>query len=332
MDVFDWVKTEFNPRVCDSAEFIYDEMDSQSERCLPIIYRPFDPSSKGDWRDRGFTFDYLYSTGGGRLLDFGPGDGWPSLNVAPFAGEVVGVDASKRRVEVCEENAEWLGIENATFVHVAHSTRLPFPDGYFDGATAASSVEQTPDPPFALGEIYRVLRSGGRLRMWYEALGRYRGGREREVWTGSVNGETAQLELVDRLIDEERAYQFKLVFDMPVKDLETALTGGSGEVTLDRITSDVLEKVAPRITDARACPLRHPSGKTLAAWLADVGFREVLPTESGAGAAGSLFDELVPQERPGDLAGVDASVKPVVKKAIETSAPIEDDPMITAMK
>jgi SAM-dependent methyltransferase len=332
LDVFDWIKKNLNPQVCDSAEFIYDEMNSQSERCLPIIYRPFDPNSRGDWRDRGFIFDYLYSTGGGRLLDFGPGDGWPSLNVAPFADEVVGVDASKRRVEVCEENAGRLRIENATFVHVVHSTRLPFPDGYFDGAMAASSVEQTPDPLFALEEIYRVLRPGGRLRMWYEALGRYRGGREREVWTGSVNGETTQLELVDRLIDEERAYQFKLVFDMPVKDLETALTGGSGEVALDVITREAMEAVAPRITDARACPLRHPSGRTLAAWLAEVGFREVLPTESGADAAVLLFEELAPQERPSDLEGVDAVVKPVVKKAIETSAPIENDPMITAMK
>lgn len=331
MDIFGWIKRNLNPRVCDSAEFIYDEMDSQSERCLPIIYRPFDPDSRGDWRDRGFTFDYLYSTGGGRLLDFGPGDGWPSLNVAPFADEVVGVDASRRRVEVCKENAERLGIENAEFIHVPHSTRLPFSDGYFDGAMAASSVEQAPDPRFALEEIYRALRPGGRLRMWYEALGLYRGGREREVWVRPVD-DTAQLILTDRRIDEERADQFNLVFDIPVRGLETALTGGTGEITLDDVTPETLEEVAPRITDVRACPLRHPSGITLAAWLADAGFREVLPSESGADAAGSLFDQLAPQERPNDLGGVDALVKPVVKEAIETPAPIEDDPMITAVK
>ena len=33
------------------------------------------------------------------LLDFGPGDGWPSLLLAPMADEVVGVDASRRRVD-----------------------------------------------------------------------------------------------------------------------------------------------------------------------------------------------------------------------------------------
>jgi SAM-dependent methyltransferase len=331
VDIFDWIKRNLKPRVCDSAEFIYDEMDSQSEKCLPIIYRPFESPSKGDWRDRGSTFDYLYSTGGGRLLDFGPGDGWPSLNIAPFADEVVGVDASRRRVEVCEENAERLGIENAKFVHVPHSTRLPFPNGHFDGVMAASSVEQTPDPRFALEEIYRVLRPGGRLRISYEALGRYRDGREREVWVRSF-GETGQLILTDRRIDEERADQFNLVFDMSAEDIEKAITGGSGEVILDRMTPEVLETVAPRITDVRACSLRHPSGKTLAVWLAEVGFRDVLPSESGADAAGSFFDELAPQERSNDLGGVDALVEPVVKVAIETPAAIENDPMITAVK
>jgi SAM-dependent methyltransferase len=332
LDVFDWIKKNLNPRVCDSTEFIYDEMDSQSERCLPIIYRPFDPTSRGDWRDRGFTFDYLYSTSGGRLLDFGPGDGWPSLNVAEYADEVVGVDGSKRMVEVCRENAGRLDIENATFVHAPHSTRLPFPNGHFDGAMTASSVEQTPDPRFALEEIYRILRPGGRLRMWYEALGRYRDGREREVSVRPVGGETAQLIFTNRHIDEERADQFNLVFDTSAEDLKEAITGGSGEVTLDRITPEVLERVTPRITDVRVCSLRHPSGKTLIAWLADAGFREVIPSESGADAAGSLFDELAPQERPVDMESVDAVIKPVVKKAVRTPAPLRLDPMITAVK
>ncbi|MDK2930882.1 MAG: arsenite methyltransferase [Bacillota bacterium] len=64
------------------------------------------------WIDRGQILDFLFATRGEgkRLLDFGPGDGWPSLGVARLAGEVVGVDASARRVEVCVENARCLGI------------------------------------------------------------------------------------------------------------------------------------------------------------------------------------------------------------------------------
>lgn len=92
MEIFEWIEQELNPESCDSAEFIYDDMDSQSGRCLPIIYEPFDGSRKSHWCGQGALFDFYYSTGGKRLLDFGPGDGWPSLIVAPYVEKVVGVD------------------------------------------------------------------------------------------------------------------------------------------------------------------------------------------------------------------------------------------------
>ena len=64
MNVFDWLQQELAPQPCTSAEFIYDDMDSQSGRSLPIIYRPFDAWQKGHWRDRGALFDYLFSSQG----------------------------------------------------------------------------------------------------------------------------------------------------------------------------------------------------------------------------------------------------------------------------
>ena len=98
--------------------------------------------------------------------------------MAPYVAEVVGVEGAHRRVEVCRENAARLGITNAHFYYVAPGAPLPFDANSFDGAMAASSLEQSPDPRATLREIYRVLRPGARLRMYYEALGRYRGGQE----------------------------------------------------------------------------------------------------------------------------------------------------------
>jgi len=71
-------------------------MESQSGYSLPIIYKPFDGTEKSHWVDRGHLYDFLYSTKGmgKKLLDFGPGDGWPSLIIAPFAQEIVGLDSS----------------------------------------------------------------------------------------------------------------------------------------------------------------------------------------------------------------------------------------------
>ena len=189
MTVFQWIDANLKPEPCDSTRLLYDDMESQSDRCLPIIYQPFDPGNKAHWCDRGAALDFVFATRGEgrRLLDLGPGDGWPSLITAPFAAEVVGVDASLRRVEVCRDNAARLGISNVEFIHVDPGTALPFEDAAFDGVMAASSVEQTPDPRWSLREIHRVLKPGGRFRIRYEDLDRYRDGRNRDTWLVAID-------------------------------------------------------------------------------------------------------------------------------------------------
>ncbi|MBN1639690.1 MAG: hypothetical protein JXA09_00550 [Anaerolineae bacterium] len=87
-----WVEHQLAPRMCTSAELLYDHMASQSDESLALIYQPFDVDNPAHWSDRGSLFDYLCTTGGGRILDLGPGDGWPALILAPFLDEVVGVE------------------------------------------------------------------------------------------------------------------------------------------------------------------------------------------------------------------------------------------------
>lgn len=84
-DIFAWIETEFKPQFCTSDKFIYDDMESQSGFSLPLIYQPFDAAVRWHWSERGCLFDFLYTTNaeGKRVLDFGPGDGWPSLIIAP---------------------------------------------------------------------------------------------------------------------------------------------------------------------------------------------------------------------------------------------------------
>ena len=53
----------------------------------------------------------------------------------------VGVDGSQRRVQVCAENAQRMGIANARFIHVPPGEALPLDTGTFDAVTAASSIE-----------------------------------------------------------------------------------------------------------------------------------------------------------------------------------------------
>jgi len=230
MDIFDWIKVNLKPEVCTSDRFIYDDMDSQSGRSLPIIYQPFDLREKSHWQDRGALFDFLYSTRGEgkRLLDFGPGDGWPSLIVAPFVSEVVGVDGSHRRVDVCTENATRMGLANARFYYTAPGSPLPFEDDSFDGVMAASSVEQSPDPRRTLQELFRVIRPGGHLRITYEALNRYRNGQERDIWLCQTNDHQCRLILFDRTIDREVAVQYGITYDLSEEEFKRS----SGKILL----------------------------------------------------------------------------------------------------
>lgn len=334
MNVLDWVERELTPTECNSEAFFYDEMESQSGYCLPIIYQPFDAGQKAHWRDRGSLFDFLCSTGGGgkRLLDFGPGDGWPSLIVAPFAADVVGVDGSRKRVEVCTANAARLGIANARFLYVEPGSPLPFEDGSFDGVMAASSVEQTPDPQATLRELYRVLRPGGRLRISYEALGRYRGGAEREAELHERDGDSCWLTLFDRHIEEEYARMVRLALAMDREQARQLFSGEAHHPAFEDITVSALQRLGPSIVETRVCTLNHPSGRTLAAWMREIGFREVRPTHGGAWFAGRLFDRLPAENRPASLDGVDAVLRPLVEIVVQMAAPVDRDPMITAVK
>jgi ubiquinone/menaquinone biosynthesis C-methylase UbiE len=332
VNVFEWIKRELKPRSCNSEELIYDDMESQSGRCLPIIYQPFDAGNRSHWCDRGSLFDYLFSTDGKRLLDFGPGDGWPSLMVAPYVDEVVGVEGSLRRVDVCIENAKRLGITNAKFIFVEPGSSLPFEDNSFDGVMVASSVEQTPDPKAVLRDLFRVLRSGGRMRMAYEALGRYRNGRERKTWLCPINDHTCRLILYDRRIDKEQVSQYGITFSMPSGELLKSVAEDRRSISFEMVTIPVLERLRSVVVDAQTCSLTHPSAETLVTWLNDVGFRKIIPSHSGAELAGHLFDGLSDDARPKDIGGVESMLRPLVKIAVRMAAPLSIDPMITAIK
>ena len=317
---------------------MYNDMASQSGCCLPIIYQPFDGSKKLHWKDRGSAFDFVFSTNGEgrRLLDFGPGDGWPSLIVAPLAEMVFGVDGSARRVQVCAENARRLGIANADFMYVEPGKPLPFKDGSFDGVMAASSVEQTPNPKATLQEFYRILRPGGRLRMGYENLSFYQSDREREAELSKIDDARCALTLYDRHIDTGRAVMYRIIFSLPYDKLKNFLSLSENVPIFDFITVQLLEKFKPVVSEARLCSLTHASGPIYIEWLKEAGFKEAMPTQGGDWFAGQVYDQYSEKDRPLDINAVDYILRPLIKIIVDMPAPFGGpgawDPMITAVK
>lgn len=333
MDIFHWIIQELAPEKRTSADLLYEHMDSQSGRCLPIIYQPFDATNRGHWRDRGAALDFVLATRseGKRVLDFGAGDGWPSLIIARFVKEVIGVEGAHRRVRVCRENGARLGIQNAAFEYVAPGTPLPFPDNSFDAIVAASSVEQTPDPRTTLAEFYRVLRPGGRARLYYEALGRYRGGSEQETWLWQVDEVTTKLMLYERHIDEEFALQIALTYELPKDELTCAL-GQGDSLDVQTLNVEKLALIQARLVDAGMYTTQHPSGPTLHRWLLETGFGDAYGSHSAIHVAGCLFDALPEGERPTTLPEIDGYLRPIAEVIVELRAPLAWDPMITAVK
>jgi len=328
--IIQWTLDNINLKKCSSAEFIYDHMESQSVKCLPVIYQPFYAENPAHFADRARILDFLCSVGNGRILDFGPGDGWPALGIAPFVKEVIGAEGSLRRANVCTENARRLNIENATFVHVHANEKLPFEDNYFDGATAASSVEQTPHPKESLKEIYRVLRPGGRLRIDWENIQEYKS-QELDIWIHSSEEKQTHLLIYDRHIEEEFVQQFRLSFSLSKPELENIFRSHKADISFNGLSINILKELSENLIDAVVMVTRHPSEKTMVKWLKEVGFSSVQPTCSAGREAGKIFKQIPQEQRPKDLNSVDALLMPIVKKIITTPA-AENTGLITAVK
>ncbi len=127
-------------------------------------------------------------------------------------------------------------------------------------------------------------------------------------------------------------YNFNLA---PEKALE-ALNGGSRELAFNDLTPTALEKLREHVLEARRLTLTHPSGATYLRWLNEIGFTQANPTHNGIWFASRLFDQMSAQERPTDMTGVDALLRPLVAIVVNMEAPPRSqhgwDPMITAVK
>jgi SAM-dependent methyltransferase len=104
---------------------------------------------------------------GERVVDVGSGGGIDSLIAARMVGPtgaVIGIDMTPAMLAKARAAAAESGIDNVEF-REAFMEALPVPDNWADAVISNGVLNLTPDKQKAVGEMFRVLRPGGRLQI-----------------------------------------------------------------------------------------------------------------------------------------------------------------------
>ena len=111
------------------------------------------------WKRR--LVDLAVVAGGARTLDLATGTGDIAFALAARGARVVGLDLTRRMIELARAKVPSNGLP-ATFL-VGDMLALPFPNGSFDIVTTGYGLRNVPDLNAAIDEIGRVLKSGGQV-------------------------------------------------------------------------------------------------------------------------------------------------------------------------
>ncbi len=330
------------PQVVDSARALYAWMPRQRSGNLAFVDDPYDARREAHWADAARVADYAAAlpAGGARVLDFGPGDGWPSLPLAaalPHA-QVLGVDPAPLRAEVCRRNGARLGITNAAFV-VGDGAALPVRDASIDLVTAAASLEEVREPEAAFAEIARVLRPGGVLRasyqVWRLPVPRFEtitlvGGVDCLVFTYAVRTQNPP---------RERRYVLVLPPDGEAARLHTeALVASAdarrayGETLVDAASPlgvPLLERLAPLARASLVVELRRWTTEWLVEALRGAGFREVRATVHTGDLARMVGRQLIAR---GEAEALAPHFATVTRALGEAAAQQPGESMVTAIR
>jgi SAM-dependent methyltransferase len=269
---------------------MYERMESQSGRCLPVLYEPLDNTKRSHWHDEALIGAIAHAVGDAHVvLDVGPGDGWPALRIARRFERVIGIDPSPRRVRVQRENAARLGIENVEFLEM-DVLSIGFDDASFGGVTAASSIEQSEDPEKALREVHRVLVPGGRLAMIFEDYETCLSGSGDEKLRAELNSDEAVVFYQVRRKSPPRETWYALFLDggrlaqdqafveavqsiseSPL-ELEDAEGNGGANGRPEMLGVTLFAGLAPLTTHAKYFELSHQTSSSVDELLGRVGF------------------------------------------------------------
>lgn len=137
---------------------------------------------------------------GEHVVDCGSGSGTDSLIAAHMVGSsgyVIGVDMTPEMLAKARRNALEAGMMNVEF-REGYLESLPVEDGWADVIISNGVLNLVPDKEAALGEMFRVLKPGGRLQIADIALQKpvpEDAKSDVTLWTGCIAGGVLKAQL-----------------------------------------------------------------------------------------------------------------------------------------
>ena len=114
-------------------------------------------------QDESFAWYRPFISVNDRVLDVGSGHGTHTMVAAEVAAEAVGVDYDEKNIVVARSRAKERSLHNIRFEMGNVEEHLPFEDRTFDTVLFLDVIEHLNRRDEVLGEIFRVLRPGGKL-------------------------------------------------------------------------------------------------------------------------------------------------------------------------
>lgn len=233
------------------------EFDDEGSRLVEEFNK-----SKGATARRAKILESLALKPGFRVLDVGSGPGNQVFEISSVLGDkgrVDGVDAAESALDIARHRCA--GLTNVHF-QLGDATNLPFDDATFDAVMSSQVFEYLDDVGGAIAEMFRVLKSGGRVLIhdseWGALLWRSsnpeRMARIMKIWDGHLADPHLPQSLSRKLIDAG----FKNVHAEPVVQVETSYDPTSASAILIKFVVGyvVSQGVSQSEADAWADDLR----------------------------------------------------------------------------
>lgn len=104
-----------------------------------------------------------------RVLDLGCGVGWPALALAPFALEVVGIDASPEMIRIGRRLQQRLDTKKNVTLQTCDAANMPFDSDDFDVCVSDNMIDVVDNQREILKEVFRVLKPGALFALDFQS-------------------------------------------------------------------------------------------------------------------------------------------------------------------